>query len=323
MSFRILLSIIFSGVLLTSCVKNEEKFTPYQDLGLVESLIKRINNGTESYTINPNEYNQIITADEAIITIPAGAIVDKNNQQINGNVKLLYTNIVSSGQALLSSNSTMVNGEPFYANTMTMVSAISLQGESLKLNDTDVMSVSYPSDVEMIEDDIKIFKGLETDARFSWSEINDPREQNKLRIGNWEVEGENGSIFGSGYQYNLNQLGWFGIGKYISGGSGESMKMCVDLPNLFNSNNTKVFFVFEDLISIVNLQALNENNDGFCGQVNIPDQEGMYSIISISSTENEDYYLGILSNPNTLESSFEINPQKKTLKEITDFLYQK
>lgn len=323
MSYRLFIYVLLGGIILNSCIKNDESFEPYQDLGIVENLLKRINNGTESFIIDQTKDNQIITSNETIISIPARSFMNKSNEIVSSEIKLLFTNIVTSGQALLSGNSTMVNGDPFYASTMTVISATDLEGEVLKLKEDASISIFYPCEAEELDEEIKLFRGIETDAQFSWIEMSEPIIQNQLEIGSWEVIWENGAVFGSGYKYKLTKMGWYGIGKYTSGGSSESMKICAQLPELFNSNNTKVFFVFEDLISIVNLQSLNETNGDFCGQINLPNEKGLFSIISISSTEIEEYYLGILSNPNTNESNFIIDPKKKTLQEITEFLYQK
>jgi hypothetical protein len=147
-------------------------------------------------------------------------------------------------------------------------------------------------------------------------------KNNDLEERTWEKETNVGLIFGHGYRYTASELGWYALGDYFENDGVEKQEICVKMPELFNNDNTKVFFVFEDLISIVDLHTFRREENLFCGELsNTMDSNSNY-IITLSNTEAGDYYLGYYNNPNST-STLLIEPVKSTIEEISQFLYER
>ena len=81
--------------------------------------------------------------------------------------------------------------------------------------------------------------------------------------------------------------------------------------------------MLKDFISVVNLQPLEDTNSTFCGLIVKPQTTESSCIITLSSTEEGDYYLGYVKNPDISESIIEVVPEKTTLDKISQFLYER
>ncbi len=309
------------GLTLISCGKDSEVFEPYRDIGQIDNLINKINDNTESYSFNANVESQIVTSTNMVVTIPVGSLLNSNGEIFDGQAKLYVIDVVSSGQSILTGYSTKVEGSVFYTSTLMNIDIRSLEGDQMKINTNNKISIKHPRDKDKVDDQSKMYFGTTKSSAFIWSELMNPGGNYDLSIGDWEVVGESGSIFGFGYKYSIDQFGWIGIGNYFDNSTIENDKFCVNLPELFNKDNTKVFFVFKEQVSVVNLQPLEDSNSTFCGLIAKPmTSEGWY-FISLSTTENGDAYLGYLENPNLESNIFEVFPQKTSIDKISQFLY--
>lgn len=317
-------SILILLLCINSCSKNTEKFDPYGDTGQVENLLNKIDNNTESYVILGQEDQAIVSNSNLIIKIDAGTIVDREDNVVSGEVKLLVKNIISAGHSVLTGSSTKVNTDIFSANTLLDIRITDKEDNPLFIKQGEQIELLHPVESTIMSENLRLFQSKSlAGSSVSWEEVSNPESSNMLNQDEWEFQIGTGSIFGSGYTYTIDEFGWYSIGDYLNTDGTGNTKLCLDLPELFNKNNTKVFFVLKDFISVVNLQALEDTNSTFCGLIVQPQTTESSCIITLSSTEDGDYYLGYVKNPDISESIIAVVPEKTTLDKISQFLYER
>lgn len=309
--------------MILSCGKDSEIFDPYQDIGQVENLINKINDNTESYIFDAQEPNVIVTNTNLVVSIPEDGLINENGEVHRSQAKVYVIDVVSSGQSILTGYSTKVEGSVFFTTNMMNLRITTLDGKPLNIKDGEELIIYHPQEEGRTDQDSKMYFGTQESNSFNWSEMMNPMENYGLTVGEWQVDGDNGPIIGYGYQYNIDKLGWIGVGNYFDKSSSENDKLCITLPELFNKDNTKVFFVFKEYVSVVNLQPLEDSNGTFCGLIAKPNANNGSYIISVSSTENGDHYLGFIENPNLEENLFEVIPQKTSIEKISQFLNER
>lgn len=314
--------VFLAGILIYSCSKDAETFEPYQDSGQVLNLLEKINDQTESYVFDAQKDQMIQTENEVIIQYNAGSLIAANGETMSGNVKLIFNEIISSGQSIFLGGSTKIEDKIFSSVSLLYIKFEDVFGNELELKEDQTIKIYHPRTEDLLKTPNRMFLGKMVENSLIWNEINDPKSNNNLEISEWNFQTNVGSIFGQGYTYTTSELGWHSLGDYLETDGIETQEICVDLPELFNKDNTKVFFVFEDLISIVDLQTFKENGSIFCGHLtNTMDAKKNY-IITLSNTESGDYYLGFFDDPSDTQT-LTIVPEKSTIEEISQFLYER
>ena len=236
-------SLLVLLLVFNSCLKDTEKFDPYGDSGQVENLLNRIDNSTESFIVLGSEDQSILSKSNLIIKIDAGTIVDGEQVPVEGEVKLLVKNIISAGHSVLTGSSTKVNSDIFAANTLLDIRITDKEDNSLFIKEGEQIELLHPVESTIMTQQLRMYKSQSLlSNNVSWEEISAPESSNMLNRDEWEYQIGSGSIFGSGYTYIIDEFGWYSIGDYLNTDGIGNTKLCLDLPELFNKNNTKVFF---------------------------------------------------------------------------------
>ncbi len=314
MKLRYIYFLLILGVSVFSCKKDLEEFVPNNDTGLVENLIKKINNNTQAFVFNSNEAEVIVGKDGLVLEFDAETFVTKDEELYEGSVKVkvIESNKLSSLASI--PGTTSVDGELFSATSLLKINFEDLEGNDLMPIKNYV--VRHPLDKSQAYG-FRMFVVNQQRNNNDWVEISDAKNKNDLKYESWEIDTNVGPIFGEGYTYSSSFTGWIAVGEFrnIDGVSGK--EFCVDLPKLFNSDNTKVYFVFKDYISIVDLQSSKQNT--FCEELLKPKSGEETIVFSLSATEDGEYYLDARMNPD-LDENIVLNPEKMKIEEIVAFL---
>jgi mono/diheme cytochrome c family protein len=117
------------------------------------SLLKKSNLLTQFFTVNTNKDTVLLTANGALISIPAGALSNGGSSTAQLEIKEAY----SMEQIIMAGLTTQSNGQPLSSGGMIYISAAS--GQSLKITKAIAVKIPTPS----IDNKMQLFKG-DTDA---------------------------------------------------------------------------------------------------------------------------------------------------------------
>jgi hypothetical protein len=119
----------------------------------------------------------------------------------------------------------------------------------------------------------------------------------------------------TGYEVKFKQLRWVNCGISLDTLVARS-KVTATLPNIYTNANTRVFMVYKDSKTVVQLK--DDVASKIFYAVNTPLSKSVM-LVSISSI-NADYYLGVADASVAAGLNVSIKPQKKSYAEIADFL---
>lgn len=125
--------------------------------------------------------------------------------------------------------------------------------------------------------------------------------------------------FGPGIEFEIKRLRWFGIQSVLDSlRNPNSVKITTILPLNFTNKNTVVFAVFANATSVINLKADYDSRSFYA--LNFP-RQAQIKLLSISKIGGE-FYLGArdIVNPTESGAIYKLNPEKKSLQEIIEFL---
>ena len=129
------------------------------------------------------------------------------------------------------------------------------------------------------------------------------------RINTWR----DGSI--SGYELFCKRFNWINCDKFI-GTTNPRTAVSAILPVNFTNNNTAVYLVFEDMLSVVRMNPNLANRLFYFNNVPINSNVIFVSISKIG----DNFYLGTKEAKVTRNLVARFSPEKKTNKEINDYI---
>jgi hypothetical protein len=153
---------------------------------------------------------------------------------------------------------------------------------------------------------MKVFYGDTTVANldnFTWVPAD------SQRVNTWR----DGSI--SGYELFCKRFDWINCDKFTDT-TNPRTTVSVILPVNFTNNNTAVYLVFKDIMSVVRMYANIANRLFYSNKVPINSDVIIVSISKIG----DNFYLGTKETTVTKNLVVRLSPEKKTKKEIDDYI---
>ncbi|MBK8699871.1 MAG: hypothetical protein IPN29_10180 [Saprospiraceae bacterium] len=292
----------------SSCLKNSEEFTPYTDKGDVEFLLEKLKNNQHTALIDPSIENTLVTSNNEVLIVPANVLMYEDGREVSGSVILSYSIHTKRG-ADLAYNRDTKSGETDLQALFDVNLNFSQGSAKVFINPSKSGVIFYiPYSFGNDNAIARLYSWHNND----WQYDTEGETSGKLSSESWKIDWENGTIFGLGYKVELKRVGSSLVAlPFIAG---NTIKLCVELPENYSPKNTVVFAVMPDEKLT---RKLAFSNGSFCsGKLG---NGSLLKIVTLSEQEGK-YYLA----EGTYRSSGNLNitmvPKPKTIEEILEVL---
>lgn len=258
----LILQYILLSALAWGCRKDVEEFRPYvptqEDL---TQLFTQVPAGT-THTI----FQFGGTLPDTTLTTSAGVRIfladtehlfeDETGTEVPcstcPNLKIEITTVLSKGD-LIARGLTTATSDSHMLESVGMVELrATCGGKPLFLQSNRYVKVQIPA--PEVKPDMAVFEGVfDTDLHFTgWNQ-----DTSKVYWADWTLPG---GIIQTGYELIDTHLGWSNCARPIDE---QSSSFCVTLPGQFNTLNTRVFLVFQNIRAVAELSG-NDSSPVFC-----------------------------------------------------------
>ncbi len=302
---RLLYLTLFTVILsLTACFKNTEEFVPNSEEGNVESLLNLLNTYKNSALINAEEKNLIVGPNQIVVEIPASVLLYSDGKNVKGSVVMEYHIDTRFAASILNGRETTTGNEEI--KSFFTLSIKFKQGETeVFLNPQSQGLTAYVPYTE--NSDINTSK-LYFWKNNNWESLNDGANLGGISTGSWNLETENGTIFGIGYKANLKSGGQFLVGQAKA--KSDNIELCVNLPENYSNKNTVAVAVLPNDKMV---RKLSFKDGKFCSNSIV--RGGFVKVITLSE-QNGNYFLGETSYKSSGNVVLTLVPKQKNVEEI-------
>jgi hypothetical protein len=295
-------------LILLSCTKEFENFTPDVNIGNIESFFEMAQTPVAILNINTRELGQRIIPidDDSYLVINPKSFVNQHNELFAGSIKLsLHRQITRSEHLFHYFNGISTNEvfTPYFTLKLVIEGA---NGEIVDVNPLHPLDIYIGS--EKGESLKPYFQALDSKTD-KWQELN-----TAIEFGEWNIQGTEESIEVKAYKSKILKSGStsFGIKKFNL--LGLNSNICLNLPDYSSRMNTKVFLVDKENSLIFKTNHSNEHD--FCISKEILVQSDVLEVIILADYgEGQLHYLRSQRSPDRL-GSFEYLPKFNTFENI-------
>ncbi len=302
-------------ILLVSCGKDSEIFTPKEPL-------LDISEWAEDVPIRPQVYDKsadndilVLTENRNVLEINKGILVDGSGNVVTGDVQIEIIEIqtlggmVKYGKPTMTARDYLITDGEFYINATQ-------DGKDLFIKDGFNFSLSVADDNP--DGDMQLFLGTEnSEGNVIWNE--EPQRQG-LFINEWTYEVDSQIILDFGYKLLPEKFTWINIDKYNDLPEEDKTSVCVELDStLYTSRNTLVYFINKDEKVAVALEY-DEDTGLFCEPYKSVPKGWEITFIVISIQGEELYHFAIEQTTVVDNTLVSIDPSEKSIEEIESIL---
>jgi hypothetical protein len=309
------LSVIIVTVIFVSCKKeasdeflldpsNSLNDTAWRASILADAPVNKIFEGLsplpQTASFDVQRVHKLEFNDYLQITFPGNACIGESGEKISGMAKIEVDYLKTRGdmirfkRATTSYDRILESGGAFNIR-------VSQNGKQLKIAPQKFIIIRYRS--SKTDPNMNIFYGDTTVTNldnFTWVPAAD-----SPRINTWR----------DGYELFCKKFNWINCDKFTDT-TNPRTTVSVILPVNFTNNNTAVYLVFKNILSVVRMYA-NITNRLFYSN-NIPINSNV-TIVSISKL-GDNFYLGTKETTVTKNLVVRLSPEKKTKKQIDDYI---
>jgi hypothetical protein len=233
------------------------------------------------------------------ITFPGNACIGQGGEKISGMAKIEVDYLKTRGdmirfkRATTSYDRILESGGAFNIR-------VSQNGKQLKIAPQKFIIIRYRN--SKTDPHMNIFYGDTTVTNldnFTWVPAD------SQRVNTW----------GDGYELFCKRFNWINCDKFIDT-TNPRTTVSVILPVNFTNNNTAVYLVFKNIMSVVRMYANFANRLFYSNNVPI---NSNVTIVSISKI-GDNFYLGTKETTVTKNLVVRLSPGKKTKKDIDDYI---
>ena len=309
--------IIISLVVMASCLDEVDLFMPLgvePGEGDITELLELLQTEPEIRYFN-TEVETIIILEKSILTIPPLAFVNASNEVCTGELEIRVRELFDA-EGIVRHNVPTITDSHLLESDGVFHIEVYKGDEKLSLKDGQGINIKIENDNS--RDKMELFYGKQiNDIDFYWEEADaDPDDWSNVWQSEWVIQDSGQTVFGFGYEMIVDQLDW--INCDIFNEDQPTTTVCVDLPEGFDSRNTRLFMVFDDINSVTVLDP-DPDLQMFCTNYSPVPLE--YQVTLLALTERDGQYFAIKKNEIiTSDLVVQLEPELKTEEEIEDLL---
>ena len=271
---------------------------------------------TDTFNID-STYTSVLP-DNTELIFSKSSFRNSGGSLVSGKINILVHSINKKGDLVKLMQSTTYKRTIFESIGTFYIKAFKDNNELFLLDDSTV-KIRFNDTKRDKRTNIKVCSGIENPVpqptkyhhfNFSWFE-----SDNEIGIKKWDEQNSTGNSI-KGFEVTSNRLNWISAIEPVDY-SNELEGFAVVLPPNFTNNNTIVYAVLEDNNTAVQLIP-NFNSKAFISD-HFPSNKKT-TLLSITKIGN-DFYIGKrYLNEISDKTIYKLNPEKTTLKYISDFL---
>ncbi len=316
-SMNLYLSVIIIAVIFVSCNKepsdefyvdpnNPVNDTAWRDNVLPDAPVNKIfqlfTPSTQTDSFDVQRDHKLLFNDYLQITFPGNACEGQNGEKISGWAKIKVDYLETKGDLIRFRRSTTSDDKLLESGGVFNIE-VTQNGQQLKIASNKFIIIRYRN--SKTDTDMKVFYGDTTVANidsFTWVPATDVE-----RVNTWSDSGI------GGYEMFSKRFNWINCDKFAD--TDPNTKLFATLPVNFTNNNTTVYIVFKDMLSVVRMYPDVDNRLFYFNNLPLSN----VTIVSISKI-GDNLYLGTKQTTVTENLVVKLSPEKKTEKEITDYI---
>jgi len=312
-NYTLMLLFTIPVLMLLSCGKDSEVFTPYEPTGDIEDYYAAQDNATQIFERTASDDILIVTENNTIISIPSYSMIDDAGNIVSDGIEIEVLEVFDKGDMILHKTSTMTRKAYLESNGMFHIRATK-DGKELKMKDGYNYKMYVPN--KEPDPEMKLFFGDRVNGMVVWEEA----EDQEIRVNEWQIADSSTVYFDFGYELFCDKFTWINIDKYYDLPEDQKTSVCVSLPEeLYDHKNTAVFMIYKEEYSLIPFTYNREDKLWCEPYAQVPKGWEVF-IITISSLGEDEYHLGYLEATITENDLFTIIPKIKTKEEIKEFL---
>lgn len=311
-----LLTLIFLG-----CKKDTDIFTPDGTpawdttlaTGNIESFFAGLRQAPEHFTFDAGQSQIFRTKKGTLIEIQANSLWDGTT--VAGQVEMDFLEFYDQGSMILFDRPTQTHQNRLLLSDGVFFIEITQNGEPLGVYGTQPIAVRFQRpdpDPEM-----RLFEGsANSDGAWRWYDEWDEA----IAPASWTDTLVNTPSFPppvTGYFFSTSDLGWINCDAFAEVPPSDLTNVCVSLPAEFTNLNARVYLVFKNRNSVMNLRG-NPELKSFCVN-NVPLGEEVI-VVAIGVQENEQHFFKHLPIAITADMDLELALEPSTKADILKFL---
>ena len=308
-------------VIMMSCGKDIDEFIPHADQG-VQGDITRLTSRLQQDLSGEITYvstvrctgNQVFEFDKDLVLSFPWDFVDLNQYPCtNGYFDLIVTVCDTKGEILIS-------GIPTISENKLLESRIELNIEikngnhSVRLAQGKKIGI-YVKDPDP-RDRMELFYGQETD----WLQADgNPDIWNNVENQQWTLESDSTIFTGFGYGCLSDSIDWINVDVFFDIPEEHRTPVCVELPDQFTNQNTRVFMAFDDYNSILGMHG-DSIQERFCESYGSTPIGFKVTFVVIAELGEENYYFATKTTTVTTNLVESLNPVKTPYESIKNYI---
>ncbi len=289
------------------CVDEFDNFIPHQDNTNTFAIEALISPDEQSSTVVFNNAigTRIITPMNTIIVIGPNSFFSTDEDIVNAEIKFEYLEIYSRGDKIKYNVPTISNGRIISSDGVFYFNASS-NGKRAILNSNNRILVQVEN--RNPDPNMELFyQSEDASGNFDWVQADmDSTRTNTVQIVEFQ-DSTAGEVF-IGYEFFSDSLKWINVDVFVDIPQDKKTEVCVELPEIYNNENTSVYLVFEDYNSVVALHA-EESSSKFCEPYGAVPIGVNVSFVIISKQGEETYHFAMESA--TVERNLVLGMQPK------------
>lgn len=282
----------FLIILLASCGKEFEQFTPQEPTGTVEDIYNLFSSESEEYTLALEDELIVVTEKGSTIVIPRQSLNLDNLNPIPDNI-IIRVKEISKKSEMIKNNISTVTADEFLISERMFRIGVEAAGTSIGLKEGQEFNIYVPN--TQPKENMKLFYGINGSESIIWEDTNDDRA---LIINEWFLQTPNGILTDYGYILSCDRFDWINIDAYLETAQDEKVEISINLPDiLYNGENSMVFMVFENENSAVRLN-FDQNKNRFYEPYGATPKGKNIKVVVLSSFSKDEYHFNV-KNLNT------------------------
>jgi hypothetical protein len=277
----------FLIILLASCGKELEQFTPQDPTGVVDDIYANFTTESEEFTLDVQDKYVIETQKNTLIVVKKDDLILNSGNAITDKITIRIQEISDKADMIKNNLSTTTSTDFLISERMIKIE-IESNGNEVKLKPGSNYNIYIPN--TQPKEKMNLFYGIMEFETVIWEEAENDRA---IEINEWFFQTQNGVIADFGYILNCDRFDWINVDIYYETPADQKIEVSVELPEvLYNGKNTIVFMVFENENSAVRL-SYNESTRKFYEPYGATPKGHDINIVIISSISENDFHFGI------------------------------
>jgi hypothetical protein len=305
----------------SACKKESSSFEPDDRKGIndttwvsnfdVSSFLPELELTPLKDTFDASSDEKYVLSDSIEINIPANALRNASGALISGNVIMEAVVLLRKGDFIRFDKPTI--DYPYVLDAGVFINInLTQNGQEVFLMPGAAVEIEVKDAAAKNNNDYFFgtkIKYNSSDSVFSWSK--------SATLGNAEQWTDAQTILG--HEIHSARLHWFGSAVYLDS-TQTKQRVNVYMPPNFTNKNTKVYAVYKNTKSVVNLFSDPDTRTWYTTDINANTDITLISVSKIFDDDDDDYFIGTAVRSSSNASAVKIVPSEKDLKDIKAFL---